>query len=166
MDLCYGTPWGYQEIREKGVQMSVLAATATPAEPVSKRSRPALRFLAHYLEMVVVMLVGMSVLGGAFALIKSAAGFTTSDAADLTLMGVWMTVPMVAWMMWRGHSAAATREMAGAMIVPTLLALALLGGTIVTDLGDLMAIEHTLMFTGMFAVMLFRRDEYTGAHSH
>ena len=29
-----------------------------------------------------------------------------------------------------------------------------------------MAIEHTAMFTGMFAAMLLRRDEYTHGHGH
>ncbi len=139
-------------------------AMTSPAGAPAYRNRPVVRFLTHYVEMVVVMLVGMGVLGGAFALIKSAAGFETGDAFALAAMGVWMTIPMVAWMTWRGHSGAATLEMSAAMIVPTLFSLALLGGTIVTGLGGLMTIEHTLMFTAMFGVMLYRREEYTGSH--
>ncbi len=139
-------------------------AMTSPTEAPAHRARPAVRFLAHYLEMVVVMLAGMGVLGGAFALIKSAVGFETGDAFDLAAMGAWMTIPMVAWMAWRGHSRAATLDMAAAMIVPTLFSLALLGGTIVTDVHGLMLIEHTLMFTAMFGVMLYRREEYIGSH--
>jgi hypothetical protein len=41
------------------------------------------------------------------------------------LMGFDMTVPMVAWMSYRGHPRARNAEMAASMIVPTLVAAAL-----------------------------------------
>jgi len=135
--------------------MSVLTHIARP------RSRN-LRFALHYGEMVVVMLAGMAV----FALLESpffSFGDLLSDApaAGLGVMSLNMTVPMVAWMRFRGHGWAASAEMAASMIVPTLLALALLAAGVVTDGHDLMGIQHTLMFPAMLGVMLLRRDEYS-----
>ena len=47
------------------------------------------------------------------------------------------------------------------MIVPTLLAGALLAAGVVTDGHALMGIQHTIMFPAMLAVMLWRREEYS-----
>ena len=120
--------------------------------------RSTLHFTRHYLEMVVVMFVGMAVLWVPLRLAFE------MDAPGLKLlgMGLTMTVPMVAWMRYRGHGWAPTNEMAAAMLIPTAGAIALLGASLVEDLGTLMAIEHTAMFTAMFGVMLLRRDEYSG----
>lgn len=118
------------------------------------------RFLRHYLEMVVVMFVGMALL-----LPPVEWAFNPDRTApELAVMALTMTIPMVAWMRRRGHRWQPTLEMAASMIVPTLAALALLAAEIVTDAGALMSIEHTAMFTGMFLVMLARYEEY--AHHH
>ena len=42
-----------------------------------------------------------------------------------------------------------------------LAAIALLAAGLVQDVGALLVIEHAAMFTGMFAVMLARPDEYS-----
>jgi hypothetical protein len=119
-------------------------------------SKPTLHLIRHYAEMVVAMFVGMAVLWVPARLVLD----IDAPALKLLGMGVTMTVPMVAWMRYRGHSWAASNEMAGAMLVPTAAVIALLGAELVEDLGALMAIEHTVMFTGMAAVMLLRREEY------
>lgn len=127
-----------------------------------RRLSPSTRaFARHYVEMVAVMLAGMGVYGLALVL----AGIDTADqSAEVRLlgMGASMTVPMIPWMRLRGHRWAPVWEMAGAMIVPTMAAIALLIGGLVEDIGALFAIEHTAMFLAMLAVMLARRDEYTG----
>ena len=74
-------------------------------------------------------------------------------------MGFSMTAPMVWWMRRRGHSRAATREMAGAMIVPSLAVVALLALG-VDDVNDLLGIQHAAMLPAMLAAMLLRRQEY------
>jgi ABC-type glycerol-3-phosphate transport system permease component len=79
-------------------------------------------------------------------------------------MGVTMTVPMVAWMRYRGHGWAASNEMAASMLIPTAGVIALLGAGMVTDLGTLLAIEHVVMLPSMLVAMLLRRDEYSGGH--
>jgi flagellar biosynthetic protein FliP len=75
-------------------------------------------------------------------------------------MAVAMTVPMVAWMRIRKHTWRLNVEMAGAMIVPTVL---LIG---VCELGllprtSLMLGTHILMVPAMLAVMLYRWRDYT-----
>lgn len=128
-------------------------------------SRPTWTFIRHYVEMVVVMLAGMTVYGAVLAL----AGVEFSDqSAELRLlgMGLSMAVPMVPWMRFRGHGWARTWEMTGAMLVPTVAAIALLRAGLVEDLDTLFAIEHTAMFVAMLAVMLARREEYSGHPEH
>lgn len=119
------------------------------------------RFARHYLEMVAVMLAGMALLWAPADLVVN----TDPTGAMLATMAFTMTAPMVAWMRWRGHGWPSTLEMAGAMIVPTLAALALLATDVLTDSGVLLSVEHTAMFGGMLVVMLARRDEYTH-HAH
>ena len=144
---------------------SSVARTRGPHAPVSRRSAT-FRFLRHYLEMVLVMIAGMVVLGSALAAPAAAVGAGPSElsreapAVLLLGMGFSMTAPMIWWMRRGGHSPAATREMAGAMIVPTLAVVVLLAFG-VDDIGDLLGIQHVAMFPSMLAVMLLRRHEYS-----
>ena len=133
----------------------------------SARRTPRVRFTAHYVQMVLVMLAGMGVLGGAWAIAIVAFGSGVSEfresapAFRLLAMGFSMTAPMVWWMRWRGHAIAANRDMALSMILPTLLTVSLLGTGAVTDIGTLLLIQHLVMFPAMLAAMLLRRQEYT-----
>ena len=123
-------------------------------------------FIRHFAEMVVAMLVGMGVLGGLAMLAFAAAGSGTSDqpgALRVTLMGVYMTVPMVLWMRFRGHAAGRCIEMAGSMIVPTLgvAALAAVGAL---GAGAALEVQHAVMVPAMLGVMLWRYGEYASTH--
>ena len=124
-------------------------------------------FARHFGEMILVMFLGMGVLIGLAALVFAAAGGSLSDQSGglrVTLMGVAMTGPMVAWMAYRGHTVARNAEMAGAMIAPTMLAAGLAwAGTL--DAGAALTIQHVVMVPAMLAVMLFRYDEYAHAHA-
>jgi len=123
---------------------------------------PNLRFARHYAEMVVVMLAGMFVLGALAAPVVSFSELLEdAPGAALAQMAFNMTAPMVVWMRFRGHGWPATLEMAGSMIVPTLLAGALLAAGVVTNGHALMGIQHMIMFPAMLAVMLWRREEYS-----
>lgn len=126
-----------------------------------------LRFALHYLEMVVAMVAGMVVLGGALRVVLAAAGVEYSMARFPELMilemGLTMALGMTAWMRYRGHGWPSTLEMSAAMLVPAVAVvppvwLGVLGG------GAAMALEHVAMFPLMLAVMLRRRDEYSMAH--
>ena len=127
-------------------------------------------FIRHYFEMVAAMFAGMVVLGMPAVAVLGAAGVTSaelqSDAPAVMLlgMGITMTVPMIAWMRYRGHGWAASNEMAASMLIPTAGVIALLGAGLVTDIGTLLAIEHVVMLPGMLVAMLVRRAEYSHGH--
>jgi hypothetical protein len=128
-------------------------------------------FLKHYLEMVVAMLLGMFVLGPPLALLLGAFGIDVgawhTDAPELMLLGMafTMSVPMVAWMRYRGHGWAPAWEMTASMFLPSFAAIALLWGGIVEDSHALLMIQHVAMFPAMLVAMLLRRSEYVG-HRH
>jgi hypothetical protein len=128
----------------------------------------ALHFIRHYVEMVVAMMLGMVVLGGGAVLLLGAAGVDIGnrydDAPELALLGMafTMTVPMVAWMRHRGHGWAPAWEMTASMFAPTFAAIALLWTGVLESGHAAMGIQHVIMFPAMLAVMLLRRDEYTG----
>jgi hypothetical protein len=132
------------------------------------RIKPALTrsFARHYLEMVVVMFVGMGLLAMP-AQWATDALWPGVDGDDTTLMlarmGATMTLPMIPWMRWRGHGWQPSLEMAAAMVVPAIGVIALLEAGVVESVGLLMTLEHVAMFVGMFAVMIARPDEYSHA---
>src|SRR5215470_10284317 len=81
------------------------------------------RFVWHFVQMAVVMLLGMAPLG----LILSAVGQSdlharSSEAYELVMMAS-MVLPMAAFMRIRGHSWERTAEMSGAMTVPSAVLL-------------------------------------------
>src|SRR5919107_5188653 len=133
-----------------------------PPKPVLTRT-----FARHYVEMVVVMFVGMAVLAVPARMVTGAV-WPDVDANDPTLMlarmGAIMTLPMIPWMLWRGHGWQLSLEMAGAMIVPAIGAIALLTAGVVESADALMGIEHVAMFIAMFVVMAARPDEYSHGH--
>jgi hypothetical protein len=126
-------------------------------------------FIRHYVEMVIVMFAGMIVLGmpGEAALHAIGSGTSelreTAPATVFLGMALTMTVPMVAWMRYRGHSWQPTLEMAASMVIPTLIAISLLGAGL-ASFAALMGLEHVAMLLGMLLAMLLRPDEYTGHH--
>jgi hypothetical protein len=129
-------------------------------------------FIRHYVEMLVAMFAGMVVLGAPALGALGAAGVSSaelrSDAPAMLLlgMGITMTVPMVAWMRYRGHGWAASNEMAASMLIPTAGVIALLGAGLVSDIGALLMIEHIVMLPSMLVAMLLRRAEYSHAGHH
>ena len=125
-------------------------------------------FVRHYLEMVLAMFLGMAVVGLPAAAAMGALGIGTAELRDdapallLLRMGLVMTVPMVAWMRYRGHGWPAAADMAASMLIPTFGAMALIWTDVVDDVGTLLVAEHLVMLPGMLVAMLLRRDEYTG----
>jgi hypothetical protein len=127
---------------------------------------PTVTFAKHYAGMVLVMFGGMFLLGGALLLVASGLGASPEelreDAPGLVLLGMGfsMTAPMVWWMHRRGHTWAANRAMAIAMILPTAATILLLATGAIADIGTLLMIEHIAMLPAMFAAMLPYRAEY------
>ena len=104
------------------------------------------------------MLLGMAVVLGTLA----AAGVALDPVElELLVMATSMTVPMVAWMRYRGHGWAPAAEMSAAMYAPTAAALVLLWTGLVKDEHTLLMIQHIAMFPLMLVAMLLRRDAYS-----
>jgi hypothetical protein len=128
-------------------------------------------FVRHYVEMVIAMFLGMAVLGLPAGRALGAMGSSWSALNDdapalmLLLMAVTMTVPMVAWMRYRGHGWRANTEMSASMFLPTFAVIGLLAAGLVTDTGVLMVAEHVAMLLAMLVAMLLRPAEYT-CHAH
>ncbi len=108
------------------------------------------------------MLLGMGVLEGLAALAFSAAGSSLTDqpgAFRVMLMGFSMTIPMVFWMSYRGHSARRNAEMTASMLVPSILAATLVSAS-AFGVGAAFAVQHAVMVPAMLGVMLWRYSEY------
>jgi hypothetical protein len=135
--------------------------TRVRAGSTSKRA-----FARHFGEMVLAMFIGMGVLGGLAELIFAASGSGLSDqpaGLRVMLMGVYMTVPMVAWMSYRGHDGMRNLEMAASMMVPSVVVAALAWAGAL-EIESAMGIQHGVMIPAMLAVMVWRYEHY--AHPH
>jgi hypothetical protein len=117
-------------------------------------------FLRHYAEMVAAMFLGMAVLGYPVDWFMDRLG-ASSDEFMVLGMATTMTVPMVGWMMYRGHGRRANAEMSASMFVPAFAVIAALAGGVLTDIGALMIVEHVAMLVAMAGVMLLRPEEYS-----
>ena len=121
-------------------------------------------FLRHYGEMVLAMFLGMAVLGLPADRAMRSVG-ADSDAFMFLGMATTMTVPMVGWMIYRGHGWRANTEMSASMFVPAFAVIAALAGGVLTDIGVLMIVEHVAMLAAMAGVMLLRPEEYSHHHT-
>src|SRR5512146_2647781 len=143
----------------------------TAVVSVRPQGKKARRFLRHFFEMVVVMMLGMCVLGaafGAFHQLAFGSGFAAAwrDHVGLAAfaMAFNMTVPMVLWMRYRGHSWERGGEMALAMNLPLLPALVLYAVDAIPARGVL-GMQMMLMVPAMLAAMLYRKEEYSAPHT-
>ena len=124
------------------------------------------RFALHYVEMVAVMFAGMFALAMPVdALINAVGGNSSklSPAMSVFVMALDMTLPMIAWMRYRGHSWRPNLEMAGSMMGPAFAAMVLIWMDVASRMGAMM-LEHGGMLACMLAVMLYRREEYSCSH--
>ena len=125
--------------------------------------KPTVRFLVHFGEMALAMILGMVALGILNNMILVPRGFHLSQFPELyTLaMAFAMTVPMVLWMWVRGHCWRHSVEMTGAMFVPAAVCIG------VCSLGLLprtamLSWYHLLMWVAMLGIMLYRWNDYAG----
>lgn len=120
----------------------------------------------HYVEMLVAMATGMVVLHPVWALVTggvAAGGALRSAEVDALAMATAMSVPMVAWMRWRGHAWAPALEMSVAMYAGFVVLYPARWAGLLGD-AALMACGHLLMLVLMLVAMLARRGEYTSGH--
>ncbi|MEU4385832.1 hypothetical protein [Promicromonospora sp. NPDC023805] len=131
------------------------------------RWRKVLRFHAHLVEMVVVMVLGMMLLAPVWDWVGAAVGIEALLArpdAGAVVMVLDMVAAMTVWMRVRRHGWPAIWEMNAAMAAPfaVLLVLFWMG---VMSAGDMMLWGHVLMVPAMAGAMLLRPAEYT-EHVH
>jgi hypothetical protein len=141
--------------------MSHLVSLRHASEAHHKRHLPA--FWRHFLEMLAAMAVGMIATGAVFL---SVVGLKTWDQVlvqyptqALLAMAAGMTIPMVAWMLFRGMGWRNSYEMAAATVLPVIPFLLLVwsGVTKSAQCGGYCVV----MLAAMLGLMLYRRDEYS-----
>ena len=124
--------------------------------------------IRHLIEMYAVMQIGMVLAPLVFAI---ATDSTVTDAREqhpvafLIVMGLGMTVPMVAWMLHRGHSWRSAGEMAAVMLAP---AVPLIGLQLAGVIGASGCAYMSMSTIAMVALIIHRRAEYratTAAHA-
>jgi hypothetical protein len=140
-----------------------------PAETMrSGQVRRVSPFWRHFLEMVGAMAVGMLITGTIFVLIVGAKTWdeVTSQypTQSLLAMAAGMTIPMVAWMLYRGMGRRSSYEMAAAMILPVIPFLCLVWFNI-TQSAECGA-YCGVMVVAMLALMRYRRSEYSTHSMH
>jgi hypothetical protein len=146
------------------------AASRLRARPGRALSTPAVRFLLHFGEMQIPMTLGMILFGVVVRQLRTSPALAVAFArgSDLTIItdGVFMAVPMVAWMVYRRHGWRHSLEMAAAMIAP-MVAIILLGWFgAYAALPWLPKLACPVSSLGMLAYMLYRRDHFTGTTGH
>jgi hypothetical protein len=141
--------------------MAITTKAAAPGQSGAMQERPHFGFWRHLLEMIAAMMVGM--LAGA-AVFLTAVGMTADQAIRrypvlfVTVMAISMTVPMVAWMRYRGHGWRNSAEMAAAMVVPAIVFICLRWAHVIS--GPICGLYCASTIPAMIGAMLYRRDEY------
>jgi hypothetical protein len=145
-------------------ESTVGASTAQAASRPWGAVRGLARFVLHFVEMWVAMVVGMIAFHGlVYAYGNEAVQDPTSEVHLIGMM-VSMTVPMVAWMRLRGHGWQHGLEMAVGMLAPVVVIFVLLSLGAGAALPWLLPASVPAMALGMVAAMLLRREHYAGGH--
>ena len=121
-------------------------------------------FVRHLVEMMVAMWIGMPLGRVIFAAVYGSASneaVRQHDVAWTLLMAIAMTVPMVAVMLYRGHSRRSAGEMAVAMIAPALPLVALKIGHVISE--PVAGLYMSASMVAMIALIVYRRREYQRA---
>ena len=123
------------------------------------------RFLLHFLEMLVAMMVGMGIY-------MALAGKSSEANRVLWYAGMQLSmVPgMMALMLYQRHGWRSSLEMAGAMLIGPAVVLSCAQFGLHNyipglSLNALLRFSDPTMILGMLAAMLYRRDMYTSSHA-
>jgi hypothetical protein len=137
--------------------------TTTPREqPRRPHLAGWLPLIRHYIEMVLVMAIGMVALHPLWTFAFQAVGAPQLlDHVEVMalVMATDMAIAMGAWMACRRHGWRDIAEMSAAMYLPFVIFFPATLAGVMTG-GALMVAGHVLMLVTMLAVMLWRRDHY------
>lgn len=135
---------------------------------VAQVARPVVRFGLHLLEMCMVMCVGAAALSLVFFGAASLLGYSnllqTAPELVVLVIALNLSVPMAAWMRYRGMDWQPTLEMAGATMVVGLGLIAAYWMDLVAK-DSLVEIQTGLACPVMLAAMLVRFRLYSGSHT-
>lgn len=133
---------------------------------ISKAGLKVGRFFLHFLELQISMSLGALVCYVVVRLISTSPNYATSYRPGTFLFAFgdifFLTVPVVAWMILRGHGWRQSLEIAVAMIVPV---------TLIILLGELAGYAYLLwlltagypaMSLGMLVYMFYRYNRFVG----
>jgi hypothetical protein len=143
----------------------------TPAHnrPAARTVQAIGRFVLHYLEMCAVMCVGGLVLSVLFFGAAGLLGYTDLPQQfpelSVLVIAINLSLPMAAWMRFRGMDWRPTLEMAGSTMVIGLLLIAAYWLDIIPK-SSLIEVQTSLACPVMLAVMLFRFRLYSGHQGH
>jgi hypothetical protein len=130
--------------------------------------RPLGRFGLHLLEMCMVMCVGAAALSLLFFGAAGLLGYTdllqTAPELVVLVIALNLSVPMLAWMRYRGMAWQPTLEMAGSTMVMGLALIAAYWMDLIAR-SSLVEIQTSLACPVMVAVMLVRFPLYSGGHA-
>ena len=128
------------------------------------------RFLWHFLGLQIPMGLGALICYLLGRLIPASSSLATAYHPGTYLFAIgdvlYLAVPVVAWMVFRGCGWRHSLEMAVAMSVP-VAAIIVVGQLIAYDyLTWLITAGYPVMSLGMLIYMLYRRDYFTGQARH
>ena len=144
------------------------AGIPVAAGPVIRFLRPAGRFLRHYAEMCVAMCVGLAM---CLLLFRSATLIGYGNLPQrfpepsIALVAIFLSLPMIGWMRFRGMAWRPTVEMVAAAVVAGVLQIFALRIGLVAR-SDAIQGECGIACLAMVAVMLFRLNIYAGTSHH
>jgi hypothetical protein len=123
-------------------------------------------FLLHFLEVQISMTLGALVCYLVVRLISGVGSFITAYEPGTFLFAVgdvlFLTVPVIAWMIFRGHGWRHSLGIAAAMIAPVAAILVLGPLTTYDYLTWLLTAGYPAMSLGMLTYMLYHHDLFTG----
>ena len=133
-------------------------------------SSKAARFLLHFLEMQIPMVFGALVcyLLGRVIPTSSSLAAVYHPGTFLFMIGdvLYLSLPVLIWMRFRGHSWRYSLEMGAAMLAPGLAIIVLCSLGADTYWPWLIPLASPAGTVGMLLYMLYRRDHFTEPAGH
>jgi hypothetical protein len=130
------------------------------------RNSKARRFLLHFLELQIPMMLGALICYLVVRFITSSSSFSTIYYPGTYLFAIgdllFLTVPVVIWMIFHKYSWRYSIEMSIVMIAPAAAIMVLGQLTAYDYLTWLLTGGYPLMCLGVLIYMLYRRDFFTG----
>ena len=123
-------------------------------------------FILQFLEMQIPMALGALVCYLLARLVPPTSRFATIYHPGTYLFAVgdmlYLSIPVLIWMIFRGHSRRDSLGMAVAMVAPVTAIMALGTLTEYDFLTGLLTAGYPAMSIGMLAYMFYRRDHFAG----